>query len=92
MKKIPIDVLSETVNCVVVQMPERKYPGLVLQGDSLRILLDSAEEICGLCASAGSSELSEAASSLKEKLAGYVSAYEQAMKEAGRELPYPKQS
>jgi len=92
MKTIQIDVLSETVNCPVVQMPGRKYPGLVLQGDSLRNLLDSTEEICELCASAGGAELSEAASSLREKLAGFVAAYEQAMKDAGRELPYPKRS
>lgn len=92
MKKIQIDMLSETVNCPLVQMPGRKYPGIILQGDSLRILLDSTEEICDLCTSAQNPELSSAASLLKEKLAGYVAIYEQAMKEAGRDLPYPKRS
>lgn len=33
-----------------------------------------------------------AASSLEEKLAGYVSRYEQVMIAAGRELPYPARS
>ncbi|MBI3870720.1 MAG: hypothetical protein HY299_19495 [Verrucomicrobia bacterium] len=92
MEKVQIDVLSETVNCPVVQMPGRKYPGIILQGDSLRILLDSTEEICDLCVSAQNSELSSAAASLKQKLAGYFASYEQAMKEAGRDLPYPKRS
>lgn len=92
MKKIEIDVLSEAINCPVVLMPGRQYPGLVMQGDSLRILLDSTEQICELCSSAENSELSDVAASLKEKLAGYVTAYEQAMKDAGRELPYPNRS
>jgi len=90
MKKIEIDVLSETINCPVVQMPGRKYPGLVLQGDSLRILLNSTQEICEMCASEGNYELLDAATSLKDKLTGYVAAYEQTLKEAGRELPYVK--
>jgi hypothetical protein len=89
MRKLTIDVISEGSNCVVVQMPGRRYPGLVLQGDSLRILLDSAEELCELCASAGP-DASEAAAMLKEKLAGYLSAYEKAMEAEELELPYPK--
>jgi len=71
-------------------MPGRKFPGVVLQGDSLRILLDSAEEIHQLSSAVENSELSAVTALLKEKLAGYVAAYEQAMKAAGHELPYPK--
>lgn len=92
MKTIQIDIVSETVNCPVVQMPGRKYPGVVLQGDSLKILLDSTEEIQQLCRSARNADLSAAVASLREKLAGYVASYEEAMKEAGRELPYPKRT
>jgi len=90
MKQIQIDVLSEGVNCPVVQMPGRKFAGVVLQGDSLRILLDSAEEVQQLCGSLGNADLSAAVASLREKLAGYVVSYEQAVTEAGRDLPYPR--
>ena len=89
MKQIQIDVLSETVNCPVVQMPGRNFPGVVLQGDSLRILLDSAEEVQQLCSSVKNPDLSAAVASLREKLAGYVVSYEQAMRAIGRDLPYP---
>ena len=90
MKQIQIDLLSETINCPVVQMPGRRYPGVILQGDSLRILLDSADEVQRLCDSVPDPDLSAAVASLREKLAGYVASYERAMKEAGRELPYSK--
>ena len=92
MKQIQIDVLSEAVNCPIVQMPGRKFPGIVLQGDSLRILLDSAEEVQQLCSSVRSADLSAAVASLREKLAGYVASYEEAMLEAGRDLPYQKRT
>jgi type VI protein secretion system component VasF len=90
MKQIQIDLLSETINCPVVQMPGRKYPGVILQGDSLRILLDSADEVQHLCNSVPNPDLSAAIASLREKLADYVAGYEHAMEEAGRELPYSK--
>jgi hypothetical protein len=92
MKQVQIDVLSETPNCPVVHMPGRKFPGVVLQGDSLRILLDSAEEVCRLCGSVRDSALFAEAVSLREKLADYVTAYEQVMKASGRELPYPERN
>ena len=89
MKSMQLDVLSETINCAVVHMPGRKYPGLVLQGDSLRNLLANVEEISDLSATAGNPDLSDAIKLIKEILMGYVSAYERAMKEAGLALPYP---
>lgn len=92
MKRIQIEIVSEAVNCPVVQMPGRKYPGVVLQGDSLKILLDSAEEVQQLSGSVRNTDLSAAVASLREKLVGYIASYEEAMKEAGRELPYPKRT
>jgi hypothetical protein len=92
MKQIQIDVLSETVNCPVVQMPGRRFPGVVLQGDSLRSVLDSVEEVRQLCSSVRNAELSAAVDLLQEKVATYVAIYEQTMADAGRDLPYPKRT
>ncbi len=86
--KTQVDVISEQVNCPVVQMPGRRFPGVVLQGDSLRILLDQAREIRDLLRGGKSRELEAAISELEDKLAGYVACYEQAMSDIGRELPY----
>jgi len=92
MRKIEIDVLSEAANCPVVQMPGRRFPGVVLQGDSLRILLDSADEVQQLCSSIRNVDLTAAVALLRQKLAGYVASYEATMTEAGRDLPYPKRT
>jgi hypothetical protein len=45
MKKVELDVLGEDVNAWVVQVPGRAFPGVVVQGDSLRILLNRIAEL-----------------------------------------------
>lgn len=90
--KTQIEIISDRVNCPVVQIPGRRFPGVVLQGDSLRTLVDAVQEIRGLCAAGPTHEVVAAIDALEAQLAGYVACYEQAMSEAGRELPYPLRS
>jgi hypothetical protein len=89
MKQVQVDILSEKVNCPIVRMPDRRFPGIVLQGDSVRNLLDLAEEISEISVSQQNPDLSAAVASIREKLAYYVAEYEHVMKEAGHDLPYP---
>jgi hypothetical protein len=89
MKRIEIEFLSDTSNCPVVKAPGRKFPGVILQGDSLKTLFDAAAEIRDLC-SKNNEDLCAAADALKDRLGGFVAAYEHAMQAHGLELPYPK--
>jgi hypothetical protein len=88
MKKEALEILSDTINCPVVAVPGRKFPGVIIQGDSLKILLDIAEEIQLLTAPSQNEEVDAAVGRLKMKLAGYVCEYETVMRKHGRELPY----
>lgn len=90
MKRIEIEMLSDTINCPVVSVPGRKYPGVVIQGDSLKILLGLAEEIEEQMASDQDEDLAVTIERLKRKLSDYVAEYETAMKAHGRDLPYSK--
>ncbi len=90
MKYVQIEMLSETINCPVVYVPGRKFPGVVIQGDSLKILLGHAQEIEELAAQCKNKELNIAVASLKLILSDYVEEYEVTMKANGRDLPYPK--
>ena len=83
-----IAILSEASNCPVVKMPGRKFPGVVLQGDSLKSLLSFAEEIEQLSAPFNNDEINTVINDLKSKLAGYVNVYETTMKAKGLQLPY----
>jgi hypothetical protein len=48
-----IEVFSEMSNYAIVRMPGRHFPGCVIQGDSLSVLLNNAEEVCSLAMRTG---------------------------------------
>jgi hypothetical protein len=88
MKRVEIEIFSETTNCPVVQVPHRHFPGVVIQGDSLMILLCEAQGICKMVAE-NDPELPDAADYLKGLLWDYVREYEHVMEANGLALPYP---
>ena len=51
-----IEVLSEEDNCMVLRHLDRKYPGVLIQGDSLSVLLTDLREGRDLLKSPDSSE------------------------------------
>lgn len=67
MQKIEVELFSDQGNGAVLRLPERKFPGLLLQGDSLRNLAEMAERVHALSES-GSDELKEEAAVLAESL------------------------
>jgi hypothetical protein len=51
MKRVEVEMFSETVNYPVVRVPGRVFPGVVIQGDSLSVLASMAEDILALSSS-----------------------------------------
>jgi hypothetical protein len=90
MKCVEIEVLSETTNSPVFKAPGRKFPGVLIQGDSLKSLLGMVEDIEDACQKHDEAETDEAIAALKAKLAGYLAEYEEVMHSHGLELPYSK--
>ena len=89
MKKLEIEVYSEASNSAVVRMPGRRFPGVVLQGDSLSILLDEA--LCVLKhikPSGDDDDPYHDILSIARKLRGHLLNYEAALKAHGFQLPY----
>lgn len=75
MKKIEVELFSDQGNGAVLRLPERRFPGLLLQGDSLRNLVEMAESVHALCASGGD-ELEGEAGALAELLRDMYTWYE----------------
>lgn len=70
--------LSSSPNAAVVQLPERKHPGVVVQGDSLQnldALLDSAEQELE---QGNVAEARETIAELRDILHGYLESYHRA--------------
>ncbi|MFP2928003.1 DUF6959 family protein [Pyxidicoccus sp. 3LG] len=87
-----VEILSRDVNAAVVRMPGRRYPGVALQGDSLKILIDSVEDVLDcLRHSTDPERLDEAREELElvlSTLGEYRAVFERVMQERGEPLPY----
>ena len=91
METINVDLLSRAINCPVLKMPERKYPGILIQGDSFKSLLGIAERINRVQVSNDIEEMKDAIQWLLEESRSYMEAYESAMQLYKLQLPYVKQ-
>ena len=76
-------LLTEATNYAVVQLPGRKFPGVVVQGDSLKSLVSLLE-----AAIADDSEHLDLIEETLDILKGAQSRYEATCSAAGIALPY----
>lgn len=78
-------LLTPPTNYAVVQLPERAFPGVVFQGDSLNILIGELE------AAIGESDPREQEAAFEEilgRLRAVRTRYENTLNQAGMHLPY----
>ncbi|MGH7884623.1 MAG: DUF6959 family protein [Thermodesulfobacteriota bacterium] len=87
-KFVEIEILSELINKPIVKMSERKYPGVLIQGDSLILLYDLAKEISEKAKDTDNYELHEISNELEILLYEYIEHYEKVLEENKIELPY----
>jgi hypothetical protein len=87
-QKIELEVFSTETNATVVRMPGRRFPGVVIQGDSLLTLRERAAEIAELARSGMVDDATEAADALAQSLDQWLIAYEHTLVEHGLGLPY----
>ncbi|WP_371876077.1 DUF6959 family protein [Corallococcus exiguus] len=93
MEEDRVEVLSRQSNAAVVRMPGRSFPGVVIQGDSLRILHGLVKDAQALVPPPSETDADEDhASGLLEEAEGllrdYLTAYESVLKAHGIPLPY----
>jgi hypothetical protein len=88
MERKEIDVFSNFPNCVIVQVPGRNFPGIILQGDSLSTLFDGTKEIYCRAKQLPDEEIQYEALMIAEILQEYLAHYEETLKNHGLELPY----
>ncbi|MFQ6308861.1 DUF6959 family protein [Lysobacter capsici] len=81
------ELLSPPTNYAVVQLPQRNYPGVVMQGDSLNILKEQAKRMGRLLAAMELEELADEIEYLTEQLSEVQRHYERVC--AGRNIALP---
>ena len=85
---VTIELLSDAINFVVLKTPGRKFPGMVIQGDSLAKLYRCAAEVCRLAKEPGDQEIIGEAGALCQELRERLAFYEKVLESHGIELPY----
>ena len=90
MKEAQVEMYSEAAGSAIVRIPGRRFPGVVLQGDSLSILHVNAKDLSTRLKELGvqDEELLYAAQELQEQLLGRLLHYQQVLAAHGIELPY----
>lgn len=83
-----IKILSNISNLIIAQSSDRNYPGVLLQGDTLKILLDEVEELNEELIAKDYEAVNEIALALKEKLTNILQYYETTLETKNIELPY----
>jgi len=87
--KVEVTVLSNTVNSPVIQFPGRRFPGVLIQGDSLRSMTNLVNVI-GECLRIGDiEEARSVAVELDDVLGSHIKHYEAVLDAHGLTLPYP---
>lgn len=87
-KNINIEVISEATNASVVRLPQRRFPGIVIQGDSLAVLVATTERAASALRCKNMDEALDELRELTELLGAYQREYENALAAEGLELPY----
>jgi hypothetical protein len=83
-------LLTPPSNFAVVQLPERNYPGVVFQGDTLNSIVTNVIEMRQLLAAQRLDELGDEVQSLLEDLLAVQKSYERVCSQQGIELPYTR--
>lgn len=81
-----VEVYSDASNASIIRHSERRFPGMLIQGDTLRNL--SAMATAALAAAVPDSEQYYELKALADDLQGRVSLYVRVMNEHGLELPF----
>ncbi len=68
-------LLSPPVNFAVVQLPERKYPGVIIQGDTLAGLVAQLGRMKSLLDKGDTGEVIAEIEEMEEQLSGALSFY-----------------
>jgi hypothetical protein len=87
---VAAEMLTPVGNDAVVRLPGRRFPGIVVQGNTLSSLFSSVRMISERAKHCGDEELLDEAAMLLERFAAMVERYETALTSHGIELPYAK--
>jgi hypothetical protein len=86
--RVEVEMFSTVPNNAIVRTPGRRFPGNVVQGDSLSILVKHSSAVLRMAERIGDPDLLDEATGLHELLEARLRHYEAVLQEHGLKLPY----
>ncbi|SOD73917.1 hypothetical protein SAMN05892883_3109 [Jatrophihabitans sp. GAS493] len=86
-EKVQAEAFTDQSNYAVIRLPQRRFPGVVFQGDSLSTFVSDAQELASVSRGANA-EVAELSADLRDRLGAILDHYEQALAKHGVPLPY----
>jgi hypothetical protein len=83
-----VEIYSDATNSAVMRHPKRKFPGTLIQGDSLYYLCCLADDSCSAAKEAGAFEAFEHANELRNILWDHLNRYSTVLEEHKIDLPF----
>ncbi|HWU53914.1 MAG TPA: hypothetical protein VN175_00345 [Rhizomicrobium sp.] len=83
-----VEIYSDQTNPAVIRHPARRFPGVLIQGDSLHLLCQKADSACENAKSAPNSALYSELNELRNALWGYLAHYKAVLGEHDMPLPF----
>lgn len=88
MKPMQVEALTDATNYAVIRLPNRAFPGVVFQGDSLSILYQNVEDVRAVIDAEDLATAREEIGYVCDELRGLLEYYEATLAAEGLELPY----
>ncbi|WP_217179547.1 hypothetical protein [Streptomyces sp. AC495_CC817] len=88
MERVEAELFTDPGNDAVVRLPPRRFPGVLIQGDSLSIIRADVAEIVAACDQGDIGEAREAAALVLAHLDELLARYGTALEANGIPLPY----
>lgn len=82
-----VEILSVSINMPVLRMPGRRFPGVLVQGDTLSSLLALSRMAQERAQESGDAELVDLTAEMSSELSEFLREYERVLK--ARDLPLP---
>jgi hypothetical protein len=85
---LSVEMFTPVGNNAVLRLPGRRFPGVLVQGDSLSILVEHVREVVERARQGSDEDLLGAAEALQDLLLAAQEKYEKALADHGIALPY----
>ena len=88
MRTAAVEILSDATNAVILRHPNRRFPGVLVQGDTLYSLCTAADASCRAAQPQLGNEAYEELSDLRNRLWSLLNHYKSVLHEHQLPLPF----